>query len=84
MKHLKEYLSITMTVAMSVAAMPAEARVKLPQVLSSGMIVQREAPVRLWGTADPGEPVSVKVTDSRKKPVGSRKGVTTVAGDDGK
>lgn len=64
MKHLKEYLSITMTVAMSVAAMPAEARVKLPQVLSSGMIVQREAPVRLWGTADPGEPVSVKVTDS--------------------
>lgn len=84
MNQLKEYLSITVALAMTAVAMPVEARVQLPQVLSSGMIVQREAPVKLWGTADPGETVLVKVTDSRKKTVGARKGVTVVAGDDGK
>lgn len=84
MNYLKEYLSITVALAMSSAALPVDARVQLPQVLSSGMIVQREAPVRLWGTAEPGESISVKVTDKKNKPVGQRKGVTTVAGDDGK
>ncbi len=84
MKHLKEYLSITVAVAMTAAALPVEAKVQLPQVLSSGMIVQREAPVKLWGVADPGELIQVKVTDRKNKTVGARKGVTTVAGDDGK
>lgn len=55
------------------------AEVKLPRVLSSGMIVQRGAPVALWGTADAGEKVNVKVTDSRKRTVGAKKGVETVA-----
>lgn len=59
------------------------AKVSLPKILSSGMVVQREAPVKLWGTADPGESVTVVVKDSRNKTVGAKKGVKTTADSSG-
>ncbi len=37
----------------------AHAEVKLPQVLSDHMVLQRERPIHLWGWADPGESVTV-------------------------
>ncbi len=37
-----------------------EAKVKLPALISDGMVLQREQPVKLWGTADAGETVEVK------------------------
>lgn len=43
----------------------AEAKVKLPSVLSDGMVLQRERPIKIWGTADPGE--DVVVTFRKKK-----------------
>lgn len=36
------------------------AKVKLPVILSDGMVVQRDAPVRIWGWADAGETVEVR------------------------
>lgn len=39
------------------AVVPAE--VTLPKILSSHMVVQRDLPVHVWGTAAPGELVSV-------------------------
>ena len=35
------------------------AEVGLPQIFSNGMILQREMPVPIWGTADPGEKIVV-------------------------
>ncbi|MCC3153142.1 sialate O-acetylesterase [Hymenobacter sp. BT770] len=37
----------------------AAAQVRLPRLVSNGMVLQREAPVRIWGWAKPGESVSV-------------------------
>jgi sialate O-acetylesterase len=37
----------------------ANADVRLPALLSDHMVLQRETPVRIWGWADPGEPVTV-------------------------
>lgn len=37
----------------------ARANVTLPGVISDNMVLQRNAPVRIWGTADPGERVTV-------------------------
>lgn len=37
-----------------------EAKVKLPALISDGMVLQREQPVKVWGTADAGESVQVK------------------------
>ncbi len=36
------------------------AKVKLPALISDGMVLQREQPVKVWGTADAGEDIKVK------------------------
>lgn len=38
----------------------ADAKVKLPVLISDGMVLQREQTVKIWGTADAGENVEVK------------------------
>lgn len=43
----------------SVAPFGAIAQVRLPRLVSDGMVLQREQPVRIWGWAKPGEGVSV-------------------------
>lgn len=53
----------------------AAAEVKVPPVLSSHMVLQREQPVPVWGTAAPDEKVTVKFRDQEK---------TATAGKDGK
>jgi sialate O-acetylesterase len=42
-------------------ALPARAEVRLPKVLSDHAILQREAPIHIWGWANPGESVSVSL-----------------------
>ncbi len=47
----------------------AKAEVRLPQILTDGMVVQRDRPLTLWGTASPGEVVTVKVVKGKKQTV---------------
>ena len=58
-------------------AVPLSVRgeVKLPPILSSHMVLQRDMPVPIWGTAQAGEKVTVKFRDQTK---------TAEAGKDGK
>ncbi len=51
-----------------------EAKVKLPVILSNGMVLQREQNIQVWGNADPGEQVTVHFL---------KKKYTTQAGEDG-
>jgi sialate O-acetylesterase len=37
-----------------------EAKIKLPALVSDGMILQRNQKLKIWGYADAGEKVSVK------------------------
>ncbi len=37
----------------------AHAEVKLPHMLSDHAVLQRDMPVHIWGSADPGEPITV-------------------------
>lgn len=39
---------------------PAYADVKLPQLISNSMVLQRDVPLKIWGWADAGENVSVE------------------------
>lgn len=50
------------------------AKVKLPALISDGMVLQREQNIRVWGSADAGESVTVKFL---------KKKYTTQAGADG-
>jgi sialate O-acetylesterase len=49
--------------------------VRVPSLISDHMLLQRGRPVRIWGTADPSEPVAVSFAGQR---------VSTVAGAAGK
>ncbi|MBP3775360.1 MAG: sialate O-acetylesterase [Prevotella sp.] len=42
-------------------AMDTSAKVKLPQFFQSGMVIQREKPFPIWGKADAGEKIIVRI-----------------------
>jgi sialate O-acetylesterase len=53
---MKRMLLVVALIAMSCPAYP---EVKLPRLLSDGMVLQREVPLHFWGTATAGEEVTV-------------------------
>jgi sialate O-acetylesterase len=53
----------------------AMAQIRVPRMVSDGMVLQRDLPLRIWGFASPGEKVTVKFAGE------TASGVT---GDDGK
>ncbi len=61
---------------LSLASWPgrAAADVKVPSILSSHMVLQRDMPVPLWGTAAPSEKVTVKFRDQEKSAVADKDG----------
>lgn len=71
---MKYKLALVMSVLCAFSAW-TEAKVKLPAILSDGMVLQRERSVKIWGNADKGESVTV---------VFKKKKFSTVAGEDGK
>jgi sialate O-acetylesterase len=44
---------------LALGAVELRADVKLPKLISDGMVLQQAMPVNIWGTADPGEHVAV-------------------------
>ncbi len=55
-QHLAKVLAISSAIALGGSL---SADVKLPSIVGDGMILQREAPLKIWGWADPGEAVKV-------------------------
>ena len=53
----------------AVVSAPAAAAIRLPHVLSSHMVLERDAPVHLWGWAEPGEAVTVQMDGLEAKSV---------------
>jgi sialate O-acetylesterase len=45
-------------------AMPGAAEVRLPRLFSDHMVVQRDQPLRLWGSATPGQSIAVSFGDA--------------------
>ena len=69
---MKKFL-IFLTALLSVSFV--EAKVSLPQLFQSGMVLQHGKPIPVWGTADAGETVTV---------IFNKKQYTTVADDQGR
>jgi sialate O-acetylesterase len=65
---------IVLPLLLALAAPAARADVKLPPILSSHMVLQRDADVPIWGTAKPGEKVTVKFRDQSKEAVADKDG----------
>lgn len=58
----------------AVAPYTAHGEVKLPAILSSHMVLQRECPAPIWGTAQPGEKVTVKFRSQEKQATADAQG----------
>jgi sialate O-acetylesterase len=51
--------------ALMLGALGLRAEVKLPNLLSDGMVLQQGMKVNIWGTADPGERVTITLGDQQ-------------------
>ncbi len=58
--------AVALAVAVA-AALPARADVRLPAVIGSHMVLQQEMPVQIWGWAEAGEEVTVRLDASQAK-----------------
>ncbi|MBV8672069.1 MAG: sialate O-acetylesterase [Acidobacteriaceae bacterium] len=65
MKFLARLCSAVAAVAF-IAAGAARAEIKLPHLLSDHAVLQRDAPIHIWGWADPGEAVTVHFHDQTR------------------
>ncbi|MCX7045512.1 MAG: hypothetical protein NTX50_08530 [Candidatus Sumerlaeota bacterium] len=72
---LKTLAIIALCAGLAILDAKAGAEVKLPAVIGSHMVLQRDMPVPIWGTAAPNEKVTVKFRDQEK---------SALAGADGK
>lgn len=59
-------LALTPAVLLAFCSIAAYADVKLPPIISDHMVLQRDAVVPIWGTAAPGEKVSVSIAGQTK------------------
>ncbi|MBS1954766.1 MAG: hypothetical protein JST89_11300 [Cyanobacteria bacterium SZAS-4] len=55
------FLLLLVLLSISGVSSPAFANVRVPPIFSDGMVLQRDKPIRVWGVADPGELVGVKI-----------------------
>src|SRR5262249_53002306 len=58
-RFLRTWMLLFVAALSMVEAPHARANVKLPAVIGSHMVLQRERPVPIWGWADPGEEITV-------------------------
>ena len=68
-------LSVVLTlVCCSALPISGRAEVKLGSLFADHMVLQCEAPVPIWGTADPGEKVTVEFAGQSKTATADAKG----------
>lgn len=73
MKTYYRFLNLMLLLIWQIA--DASAAVRIPKLISDGMVLQRDAPLKIWGWADPSEKVIVKFMGKTYK---------TAAGNEGK
>ena len=67
MKRLSRLAGLVFIGLLLAVSSAALAEVKLPAVIGSNMVLQREAKVPIWGTADPAEQVTVTLGDQHAR-----------------
>ena len=70
--HLLSTLGLSLTLL--AIAPKAQATVRLPRLVSDGMVLQRDTPLRVWGWAAPGEKVVVSFQGKTYSATASPKG----------
>ncbi|MFL9839222.1 sialate O-acetylesterase [Flavobacterium sp. ST-75] len=72
---MKKALLLFFTLILSITA---KAQIKLPEIVSNGMVLQREEPINIWGWATPNEKVTVRFNNKKYKTITTKNGVWKV------
>ncbi|WP_158942231.1 sialate O-acetylesterase [Granulicella sp. S190] len=56
-------MKLRLTLCLLAATLTAQAEVSLPKLFSSHMVLQRDMPIHLWGSATPGESITATFHD---------------------
>ncbi len=67
-------MCVGLVLAVALLASAAAADVRLPNVLASNMVLQRNMPVPIWGSAEPGEKVTVTFAGQTKTVAADKSG----------
>ena len=75
-----------LTLSLGLAQSAVSAQIRLPQLVSDGMVLQREAPVKIWGWASPCEKITILIIQEIAGQTRNDKTsqFSAQAGDDGK
>ena len=69
---------LLLSICVTLLATAASADVRLPKVIGSQMVLQRDMAVPIWGWADPGEKVTVTLGDCKVETTACEKGKWSV------
>src|SRR5690606_15247941 len=70
---MRKYVFL-LCIGLIVSAQALIADVRLLQIISNGMVLQRHQPIAVWGWADPGEQVKVSLNKQQKETTDDSKG----------
>jgi len=68
------FAALACLVGAVLAARPASANVSLPALIGDNMVLQQGIAARIWGTAEPGERVTVRIAGQEQSAQASAKG----------
>ena len=74
MKNLKKFKIIFTLFIILISSVIIEAKVKLPTLITDGMILQRNQNVTIWGSADSGEKVNLKFLNKKYQTIADNSG----------
>ena len=74
MKRYKPELGLFILFLLVAFSIQTKAAVKLPRLVSDGMVLQRDEPLKIWGWADPSEKVKVEFLDKSYQTQADKKG----------
>ncbi len=74
-RHLPTLIApFALLAILTLCALPARANVKLPAMFTDHAVLQRDMPVPVWGSAEPGEEVTVTIAGQTHKTKADDKG----------
>lgn len=66
--------SLLLFLSMGILGLNAHSQIRLPKLISNGMVLQRNQPLHIWGRASPGETVQVSFHNKQYKTSTSKDG----------
>lgn len=60
MKHIHFFTCFVILLFVIEANSPVSGKVRLPKLISDGVVLQRDVPLKIWGWADPSEKVKIE------------------------